>query len=87
MSTTTQAATTTPRKPSSTLWHAFLTSEITGTGQVLTAKSQRELKTQLNGLKDPFQVLSIVKGKSFVVQTKKSFEFVDEAATTEETLN
>lgn len=72
----------TQRKPSSTQWFAFLTNKTTGTHQSLTAKSQRELKTQLNQLQD-VEIHNIVKGKGFAIHVKKSFEF----AKPEETLN
>ncbi len=76
MTETTHSTTPTPKRPSSTQWHAFLKRELTGTAEVLTARSQKELKNQLNALRDPIQVLSIVRGAAFGVRIQKSFEFV-----------
>jgi len=70
-------------------WHAFLTNTVTGHGKVLSAPSQKELKTQLNRHGDHTQILAIVNGRSFGVKVQKSFEFVGndevESITAEET--
>jgi len=75
METTTQ----TPKTPSSTQWHAVLATELGP--EVMTAPSEKELKKQLNELDPEYQVLTIIKGKSFKVRTKKAFEFFDDTET------
>lgn len=86
MSTETQTTSSPQKRPSSTQWHAFLTNPSKAEPTTLSANSQNELKKLLNAQETGTNVLAIVKGRAFGIQVKKSFEFVDETAKTEDTL-
>lgn len=64
-----------PKKPSSTQWLAFVVNKTTQIPTVLSSKYQIELKKQLNELEN-YEVVKIVKGKTFETKIKTSFDFV-----------
>lgn len=72
--TPTETTETQPRA-NLTAWHAFVIRD--DKPDFLTAPTQRALKKLLTQTSNLTEVLAIVKGRTYLVQVQKTFEFVN----------
>jgi len=63
------------KAPSLTQWHAFTINKMSQNPEVLTAKTQKELKDLLKKNQDN-ELIALVKGRSFQFKIQRSFEFI-----------